>query len=65
MFKPNKQMAPKEIDTRMRTRVKARIRYSYTMRCAPVRGDYPRALANGLSPIHADKHGITSLYHLN
>ena len=30
------------------------ISYSYTMVCPPVRGDNPRALASGLSPIQAD-----------
>ena len=38
---------------------------SFTMGCPPVRGDYPRALASGLSYVQVDKHGITSLYHLH
>ena len=29
----------------------------YTMSCPPVRGDNPRALASGLSPIQVDNHG--------
>ena len=29
--------------------------YTYTMVCPPVRGDNPRALASGLSPVQADK----------
>ena len=35
------------------------------MVCPPVRGDNPRALARGLSPVHADNHGtcITILYY--
>ena len=28
------------------------------MVCPPVRGDNPRALANGLSPIHVDNHDL-------
>ena len=28
---------------------------SYTTVCPPVRGDNPRALASGLSPVQADK----------
>ena len=28
---------------------------SYTMVCPPVRGDNPRALASGLSPVQADE----------
>ena len=28
---------------------------SYTIVCPPVRGDNPRALASGLSPVQADK----------
>ena len=32
---------------------------SYTMGCPPVRGDNPRALANGLSYVQVDKHDIT------
>ena len=35
------------------------------MGCPPVRGDNLRALASGLSYVQVDKHGITSLYHLN
>ena len=35
------------------------------MGCPPVRGDNTRALANGLSYIQVDKHGITILYHLH
>ena len=38
---------------------------SYTMRCPPVRGDNPRALASGLSYVQVNKHGITILYHLH
>ena len=38
------------------------LRNSYTMGCPPVRGDNPRALASGLSYVHVDKHGITTLY---
>ena len=38
---------------------------SYTMGFPPVRGDYPRSLASGLSYVHVDKHGITILYHLH
>ena len=38
---------------------------SYTMGCPPVRGDNPRALASRLSYVHADKHGVTILYHLH
>ena len=30
-------------------------RYSYPMVCPPERGDNPRALAGGLSPVQADK----------
>ena len=40
------------------------IHNSYTIVCLSVRGDNPRALASGLSPIQADNHGITILYHL-
>ena len=29
------------------------------MGCPPVRGDIPRALANGLSYVQVDKHGKT------
>ena len=36
--------------------------YSYTMACPHVRGDYPRALASGLSYVHVEKHGIPILY---
>ena len=36
---------------------------SYTMGCLPVRRDNPRALASGLSYVHAGKHGITILNH--
>ena len=32
------------------------------MACPPVRGDYPRALASGLSYVQVDKHGITFFY---
>ena len=32
------------------------------MGCPLVRGDNPRALANGLSYVHVDKHGITFFY---
>ena len=39
--------------------------YSYTVVCPPVRGDNPRALASGLSYVHAGKHGITILCHLH
>ena len=35
------------------------------MGCPPVRGDNLRALASVLSYVQVDKHGITSLYHLN
>ena len=35
------------------------LRNSYIMGCPPVRGDNPRALANGLSYVQLDKHGIT------
>ena len=38
---------------------------SYTMDCPPVHGDYPRALASGLSYVQVDKHGIAILYHLH
>ena len=38
---------------------------SYTMGCPHVRGDNSRALANGLSYVWVDKHGITVLYHLH
>ena len=38
---------------------------SYAIRCPPVRGDNPRALASGLSYVHVDKHGITILHHLH
>ena len=34
------------------------------MVCPPVRGDNPRALASGLSPIQVDSHGITVSYHM-
>ena len=33
------------------------------MVCLPVCGDNPRALASGLSPVHADNHGTTILCH--
>ena len=49
----------------MKGEYQAKICYSYTMGCPPVRGDNPRALASGLSYIQVDKHGITSLYHLH
>ena len=39
------------------------MRISYTTVCPLVRGDNPRALASGLSPVQADKHGITILYY--
>ena len=35
---------------------------SYTMVCPPVRGDNPRALARGLSPVQADKPLYNYLY---
>ena len=38
---------------------------SYTMCCPPVCGDYPRALASGLSYVQGDNHGKTILYHLH
>ena len=38
---------------------------SHTVGCPPVRGDNPRALTSGLSYVHVDNHGITSLYHLH
>ena len=38
---------------------------SYTMASPLGRGDNPRALASGLSPVHVDNHGITILYHLH
>ena len=34
------------------------------MVCPPVRGDNPRALASGLSPVQSGNHGIFILYHL-
>ena len=34
---------------------------SYNMRCPPVRGYDPQALASGLSYVQSDKHGITIL----
>ena len=34
---------------------------SFTM----VRGDHPRVLANGLSDLQVNRHGITILYHLH
>ena len=34
---------------------------SYTMICPHVRGDNPRALASGLSPLQVDNHGTTIL----
>ena len=34
---------------------------SYTRVCPHMRGDNPRALANGLSHVQVDKHGIPSL----
>ena len=36
---------------------------SYCMVCACVREGSPRALASGLSPIHAHNHTITALWH--
>ena len=36
---------------------------SYYMVCAHVREDYPRALASGLSPVHAHNHTITASLH--
>ena len=38
---------------------------SYTMGCPPVRGDNPRALASGLSPVQVHSHGLTILYRLH
>ena len=35
------------------------------MACPPVRGDYPRDLASGLSYIQADKHSMNMLYNLH
>ena len=35
------------------------------MVCPPVRGDNPRALACGLSPVHVDKPGIIMVNHLH
>ena len=35
----------------------------YTMGLPPVRGDNPRALANGLSCVQVDTHGLNILYH--
>ena len=32
---------------------------SYHMVCPHVRGENPRDLASGLSPVHVDKHGIS------
>ena len=43
----------------------SRLCNSYTIACPPVRGDNPRALANGLSYVQVDKHGITILYVLH
>ena len=34
------------------------------MGCPPLRGEYPRALASGLSYVQVDKHSISILYHL-
>ena len=39
------------------------VRNCYTMVCLPLRGDNPRALASELSPVQADKYGITISYH--
>ena len=36
--------------------------HSYTIVCPPVRGDNPRALDSGLSPVQVVNHGITNLY---
>ena len=38
---------------------------SYSMGCPPLRGDNPRALANGLSYVEVGRHSITILYHLH
>ena len=35
------------------------------MGCPPVSGDNSRALSDGLSYVHVDKHGLTILYHLH
>ena len=40
------------------------LRNSYTMVCPLVCGDKLRASASGISRVHVNKHGITSLYHL-
>ena len=45
--------------------LKKEISSSNTMACLPVCGDYPQALASGLSYVQVDKHGITILYHLH
>ena len=42
---------------------KCAISVSYCMVCAYVREDNPRALASGLSPVHAYNHTITALLH--
>ena len=36
---------------------------SYCMVCAYVREGNPRALANGLSPVHTHNHTLTALLH--
>ena len=35
------------------------------MVCPPLRGDNPRALESGLSPVQVDNHGVTIVYHLH
>ena len=45
--------------------VKVHICNGYTMGFPPVHGDNQRALANGLSYVQVDKHGINILYHLH
>ena len=44
---------------------KAYLIVSPGMVCPPVRGDNPRALASGLSPVQVDSHGITIFNHLH
>ena len=43
----------------MRTNRLKRTSNYYIVVCPPVRGDNPRALTSGLSPVHGDNHGIT------
>ena len=59
-------MASVRVDVRMLVRCQetwAGMCKGHATVCPPVRGDTTRALACALSPVQADKYGLTILYH--